>query len=409
STPDKIILETNVQEKPTGELQVSAGYSSLEGLILSLSIKERNFRGKGQELSAGVNISSYSKSVELGFTEPYLFGKNLALGFNVFRRDYNSFNYTNSNQRTSTYSQTTTGFQIRTGFSLTEFWAASVRYGLSYDQVTLDPAIYYGQITNPDGTVTIQCDPLKAGRYLCDAVGDFTTSSIGYSLIWDSTNNRGRPSAGQRFSFCQDLAGLFGGVNYLRTRANYDYWYAIGGSAWVVNFGAEGGYVFGYGGQPVRIVDRFYLGSPRFRGFDIRGVGPRIIRKPVLANGTVVEDESTWVNDSIGGQAYYLGRVELQVPLGSKGAELGLRPSVYVDVGGLWDAPQQIFITPPPPGQFGYKEFYYGDSASPRVSIGAGVSWNSPFGPFRFDLAKALVTQQGDVTKVFQFNVGTQF
>ena len=409
STPDKIILETNVQEKPTGELQASAGYSSLEGLILSLSIKERNFRGKGQELSAGLNISSYSKSIELGFTEPYLFGKNLALGFNVFRRDYNSFNYTNSDQRTSTYSQTTTGFQIRTGFSLTEFWAASVRYGLSYDQVTLDPAIYYGQITNPDGTVTIQCDPLKAGRYLCDAVGDFTTSSIGYSLIWDSTNNRGRPSSGQRFSFSQDLAGIFGGVDYLRTRANYDWWYAIGGSAWVVNFGAEGGYVFGYGGQDVRIVDRFYLGSPRFRGFDIRGVGPRIIRKPVLADGTVVEDESTWVNDSIGGQAYYLGRVELQVPLGSKGAELGLRPSVYVDVGGLWDAPQQIFITPPPPGQFGYKEFYYGDSAAPRVSIGAGVSWNSPFGPFRFDLAKALVTQQGDITKVFQFNVGTQF
>jgi outer membrane protein insertion porin family len=129
----------------------------------------------------------------------------------------------------------------------------------------------------------------------------------------------------------------------------------------------------------------------------------------VLANGTVIEDESSWVNDSIGGQAYYLGRIELQVPLGAKGAELGLRPSVYVDVGSLWNAPQQFFITPPPPGTAGYQEFYYGDSPTPRVSIGAGVSWNSPFGPFRFDLAKAIVTQQGDQTQVFQFNVGTQF
>jgi outer membrane protein insertion porin family len=409
SGPDKVILEANVQEKPTGQLQVSAGYSSLEGLILSLSITERNFRGKGQELRASANVSSYSKSIEAGFTEPYLFGRNLALGFDVFRRDYNSFNYTNTDQRTTTYNQNTTGFQIRTGFSLNEFWAASVRYGLSYDSVTIDPSIYYGPVTNPDGTVTIQCSPTLAGRYLCDAVGNFTTSSIGYSLLYDSTNNRGHPSAGQRFSFNQDLAGVLGGVDYLRTRVKYDYWHAIRGSGFVFNFGIEGGYILPYGGQDVRLVDRFFLGSPTLRGFAIRGVGPRIIRKPVLADGTVVQDESTWINDSIGGQAYYNGRLEVQVPLGSSGAELGLRPSIFADFGGLWDAPQVLLIPQPPLGTAGYREFRYGDSPTPRVSVGAGVSWNSPFGPFRFDLAKAIVKQEGDITQVFQFNVGTQF
>src|SRR3546814_3132460 len=86
STPDRVVLEVNVQEKPTGELQVSAGFSSLERFIVNLSITERNFRGKGQELRASVDYSTYSKSVNLGFTEPYLFDRNIALGGDVFRR-----------------------------------------------------------------------------------------------------------------------------------------------------------------------------------------------------------------------------------------------------------------------------------------------------------------------------------
>src|SRR3546814_8989926 len=63
SAPDRIVLETNVEEKSTGELQLSAGFSSLERFIVSASIRQRNFRGKGQELRASVNYSSYSKSV----------------------------------------------------------------------------------------------------------------------------------------------------------------------------------------------------------------------------------------------------------------------------------------------------------------------------------------------------------
>ena len=57
----------------------------------------------------------------------------------------------------------------------------------------------------------------------------------------------------------------------------------------------------------------------------------------------------------------------------------------------------------------GFKEFFLGDSPKPRVSIGIGVNWISPFGPLRLDLAKALLKQKGDETKLFSFNVGTQF
>ena len=91
SAPDRIILETNVEEKSTGELSLSAGFSSLERFIISAAVTQRNFRGKGQELRTSVNYSSYSKSVELGFTEPYLMDKNIALGGDIYRRDLNSF------------------------------------------------------------------------------------------------------------------------------------------------------------------------------------------------------------------------------------------------------------------------------------------------------------------------------
>ena len=76
SSPDRVVLEANVQERPTGELSLSAGYSSIERFVIQGSIRQRNFRGMGQELRASVDYSVYSKSINLGFTEPYLFGRN---------------------------------------------------------------------------------------------------------------------------------------------------------------------------------------------------------------------------------------------------------------------------------------------------------------------------------------------
>ena len=426
SAPDKVILEANVQEKPTGSISVSAGYSSLERFILSLSVSQRNFRGLGQELRASASLSSYSKSIEAGFTEPYLFNRNLALGFDLFRRDNRSFRYTgNGNDRNTTYKQVSTGGQVRVGFPITEYWAASVRYGLSLDEITLD-SIYF---TNG------ACDPLLAGRYLCDSIGKRTTSSVGYSVIFDDVNNRLRPSAGQRFTLSQDLAGVGGGVKYLRTRSTYDIYYALFGSGFVLNVGAEAGYIYGYdnrslapGQDKIRINDRFFLGEPQIRGFRIRGVGPRVQRNTLDANGVPLTSKNSFTDDAIGGRTYYRGRIEVQIPLGAAGSELGLRPSVFVDAGAVFGvARPTLSCQQPPPGvpqlpaslncaanngttgSAGFREFFLGDTPRPRVSVGAGVSWNSPFGPFRFDLAKALIKSPGDDTQLFQFNVGTQF
>ncbi|MDB5716760.1 MAG: surface antigen [Sphingomonas bacterium] len=464
SAPDRMILEANVEEKSTGELQVSAGFSSLEKFIVDLSIRERNFMGKGQEVRASVNYSTYSKSIEAGFTEPYLFDRNIAVGGDIFRRDYNSFNFIN-NDRNTTYQQVTTGFQLRLGVALTEFWSLAMRYGLSYDDVTLDKNTFFSD-ANGDGV--LECDPLLAGRYLCDAIGKRTTSSIGYSLVLDNLNNRIRPSAGQRAVLSQDFAGLGGSVKYLRTRIDADKYWGFGGG-FIFNAGFEGGYIMPLGGtrrdssgnaiDAVRLTDRFFLGEPQMRGFGIRGVGPRVQRSAYdTLTGTLLTNRDQITDDAIGGRAYYLGHLELEIPLGSGARELGLRPSVFVDAGAVFGVKKPKLtrlddfrdsngvigprvspirnaagelqcqnsttgvLTPTASGAcdtatstlFGnstapFQETFLGDSPKPRLSVGIGVNWNSPFGPFRINVAKALLKEPGDNTKLFSFNVGTQF
>lgn len=414
SAPDRIILEANVQERPTGELQVSAGFSSLERFILSMSVRQRNFRGRGQELRLSANISNFSRSVEAGFTEPYLFGRNLALGFDVFTRDFRSFRFTSNNTRDTTYTQSSTGFAVRVGFPITEFWAMQGRYSLAFENISLDEELFF---TNG------VCDPLLAGRFLCEALGKRTVSTIGYSVIFNNLNNNFRPTGGQRFSVSQDLAGVPMGVKYLRTRANYDRYSTLFGSGFILQLHGEGGYIFGYGGTSVLLTDRFFLGEPQMRGFRIRGVGPRVLRRPFDGDGNPITDRNFVTDDALGGQAYYYAKTEIEIPLGAGGAELGLRPSVFMDVGAVWQVddpaltcangpntnrPECLPYDPARPSN-GFEEVFLGNSPAPRVSVGIGVSWNSPFGPFRFDVAQVLRQQPGDDTQVFQFNVGTQF
>jgi len=445
SASDRVILSTTLEEKATGQLQVSAGFSSLERFLLNLSIEQRNFRGMAQTLRASVNYSSYSKSVELGFTEPYVFDRNIALGFDVYRRDYSNFNFI-AGDRNTTYKQTTTGLTLRGGAPLTEYMQLGARYGLNFDDVTLDENTFF---TDPDGPGPLPafCDPLRVSRYLCEAIGERTTSSLGYSLLYDATDNRLRATRGHRFSINQDFAGLGGDVKYLRTRANAQKFWNVG-KGFIFSASVEGGYIHSFenapgpGTDPVRITDRFFLGEPQIRGFDIRGIGPRVQRIPYDSDGNPVTDRKQFfADDSLGGRAYYVGRAELEIPLSSSFREMGLRPSIFVDAGALFSLNDPIVTpiapnspltkdrcfdsngnaTPRPeaqacpsgtqlvPGIAAFNEVYLGDTAKPRLSIGFGVNWNSPFGPFRIDIAKALLKADGDNTKLITFNVGTAF
>lgn len=432
---DRVALTLDVEEKATGELQLSAGYSSIERIVFSGSITQRNFMGKAQQLSLGLNWSRYSRSVQVGFVEPYFLGRQILLGGDIYRRDYNSFNYIGG-ERNETYSQLSTGGGIRLGFPVTEFLSFGTRYSLVQDDISLSEEIYY---TDPDGNgpLDAECDPLKAGTYLCNELGKRITSSIGYSIAFNNTDGI-RPTRGHALSLSQDFAGLGGDVKYLRTIVNGAKYFRLPAD-FILSFQLQGGYIHSFqdpkseGLDPIRLTDRFF--GPNFRGFDIRGIGPRVRRTPYNAAGELVE-ESGRVTNALGGTAYYFGRTELEIPVSAGVRNFGLRPSAFVDIGSVWKLTTPVLTDivaicyPTTDGlgdpiqlnagescpdmdnwirQSGYKETYLGDSIKPRLSIGIGVNWVSPFGPLRIDLAKALIKQDGDDTKLFSFNVGTQF
>ncbi|WP_370034741.1 outer membrane protein assembly factor BamA [Qipengyuania mesophila] len=466
SAPDRIVLEANVEEQATGELQLSAGFSSIENFILAGSIRQRNFRGRGQTIGLSLNYSRYSKSAQVSFSEPYVFDRNISAGVDIYRRDLNSFNFRN-NQRNTTFQQSTTGISLRAGVPLTEYVSAIGSYTFNYDDVSLDEGLYF---SDRDGDGVATCDPLLASRYLCEAIGKRTSSILGLTFNYNTLDSRLRPTRGETLSWTTEFAGLGGDVKYIRSRARAGKYWPVGGG-FIFSVTGEGGWIRSLednniaGQDDVRLTDRFFLGEPQMRGFDIRGVGPRIVRLryldddndsstplvPQTIEEALASDQR--VDDALGGKAYYLGRAELEIPLGSGAREMGIRPSIFVDVGSLFSVTRPILQDYPDglqatdangnllylqqgvdedgndiiesvtnrfapdgsentrsviPGTY-FKEVFVGDSPAPRISVGVGVNWNSPFGPFRIDVSHVLKKQVGDDDKMFSFNVGTQF
>ncbi|MBX7495710.1 outer membrane protein assembly factor BamA [Qipengyuania sp. 6B39] len=464
SAPDRIVLEANVEEQATGQLQLSAGFSSLESFILAGSIQQRNFRGRGQTVGLSLNYSRYSKSAQVSFSEPYVFDRNISAGIDIYRRDFNSFNFRN-NERNTTYQQATTGLSIRAGVPLTEYLSAIGSYTFNYDDVSLGDEFF-----DADGTC-------RATRYLCEAIGQRSSSILGLSLNYNSLDSRLRPTRGESVSWTTEVAGLGGSEKYVRMRTRMAKYWPLGGG-FIFSLAGEGGWIRGFGGEEapgvdeIRLTDRFFLGEPQMRGFDIRGIGPRIVRLDYVVDPddtdgprilTSLEDalaNNQRRDDSIGGKAYYLGRAELEIPLGSGAREMGIRPSVWLDVGSLFSITRPVLIDQPNGRQVSidgvlqytgplldsdgnirldadgdpiigrtpnatapdgtpndpeidpfsyYREVLVGDSYSPRIAAGFGVNWNSPFGPFRIDVSQVIKKQPGDDTKTFSFNVGTQF
>jgi len=444
SQPDRIVLDVKVEEQATGELNLGAGFSSLENFIFDFSIRERNLAGKGQDLRLGLRLSGTRQEIDLGFTEPYFLGRNVAAGFDIFARRVDSTSYG------SIFDTKSIGFSLRAGMALNEYWTLSTRYTLRQDDVTIPSSIIEAQFSSvvtsleaqraaatpdqeqeilqtydlngdgvisasdfsSDGESTPTNDEMVAASYsraFQESIGKRYQSIIGYSAGFNTLNAVIRPTRGHSFYFHQDFAGLGGSVRYLRNRINFDnYWTPWQG--WTFRIGGEAGYITGLG-QDLRLNDKFFIGGPRMRGFDTSGIGPRDFN-----NGS---NSST---GSLGGTAFYIGRAELFFPMGDLALESGINASIFADVGSLFWAKEndltectfslaewEAFEADTSIGFDHNTDCLAGNSAAPRVAVGIGFSWQSPFGPFRIDLTKALKKQLGDRPQTLQFNVGTTF
>ena len=365
SAPDRSIINVNVSEQPTGELSVGAGFSSVDAFTVNLGISERNFRGRGQNVVARLEWGSLRQQVDFRFTEPKFLGRDLRAGFDLFHSRYDLSEY-------SSYDYRSTGGGLRLSYPLNGYTLFSARYFLKSDEIIV-PNSY----CNSGGL---------GSSALCDQVGSYLNSSLGYTLQVNRTNDPVRPTRGWAGSLRQDFAGIGGDVNYVKTEADASYYYGIT-PEWVVSVQGSTGYVSGWNGDPIRINDRFFKGGNSFRGFETAGMGPR--------------DLDT--TDALGGNFYAIGTVELTVP-NYLPEQYGIKTSLFADVGTLGVLDDRYTLT-----STGLPDATIVDELSLRASAGISIHWRSPMGPIRFDISKVLAKEDYDKTESFRFSTSTQF
>jgi outer membrane protein insertion porin family len=380
SAPDRTNLNFEVQEQSTGELSVSAGFSSADSVVGSFSLTEKNLMGKGQFLRLQLQVSSERQQLDLRFTEPYFLDRNLSAGIDAYS--------THQEAEESFYSSDVIGIGLRLGFPTSEFGRVGLRYTLRQDEIDYD---IDGIIQATNDNRNAQTPPLgnlipadeatlRANyRELEDPV---ITSVLGYTFLYDERDDPIEPRAGYRFSVSQDLAGLGGDKKYLRTEAQADWYQRIWGDDFVLTTSLNAGHIMSWGDEDLVINDRFFKGGGSFRGFKTSGVGPRD-----LLSGS-----------SVGGELFAIGTLELSVP-NFLPDDLGIKTSLFADVGTVGLVENK--------GICGTLECI-NDDMSLRASIGASVSWNSPFGPVRLDFSHVLAKENYDQTETIRFSAGTK-
>ncbi len=428
SAQDRVVLDVELVEQSTGELSFGAGYSTSEGVIGDVSITERNLLGNGQFLRLRLAGSKERMQIDLSFTEPRFLDRNIAAGFDIFHKTVQA--------STSTpYESTKTGASLRLGFPLSEkLWVQS-SYTLSRDTITI-PGDYANtaslgikQACNFQGT-TYQAGPGPGGyNYYDPATGalingtgipdatqlstatlqvvnagsckdeTYYTSATGLSLTYDDRNHPRNPTRGTFFSLGTDFAGLGGDVKYVRVQGEARAYYPITEKITLVGR-ATAGHIQGWGGEDVKLLDLFYKGGETIRGFNRAGIGAR----------------DTLTGNALGGTTFWAATAEVRFPIPLVPEELGISAAVFADAGSLFGttAPidalnTQCTTTGDPAALRRSRGICLADDSSIRSSAGGSILWNSPLGPLRLDIAKALTKKDYDQTQLIRFGASTKF
>jgi outer membrane protein insertion porin family len=375
SAPDRVILDVELVEQSTGELSFGAGYSTSEGMIGDVSISERNLLGRGQFLRLRLAGSQERMQIDLSFTEPRFLDRNLAAGFDLFHKDVNL-------SSASAFRTRTTGGSVRLAFPITENLWLTNSYSLTLS------SIYDVQ----EG----------ASRAIKEAQGEAITSTWGTSLGYDARNHPKNPTSGYYMMGSSEFAGVGGDVQFWRLTAEGRYYYPISEKITFVAR-ALGGHISGWGGEDIRLVDLFYKGGETIRGFNRGGFGPRDLL----------------TRDALGGDTFWAATAEVRFPLPFIPDDLGMSAAAFADAGSLFGAgasakaldgycgqPAKIN---PISGVMSWDGICLADSGGIRASAGVSLIWNSPLGPLRLDIAKALKKETYDTEQLIRFGASTRF
>jgi outer membrane protein insertion porin family len=343
SSKDKIIVNIDVTEKATGVFSIGGGYSSVDGLLGTLNLSQRNFLGRGWIVSLQLVGGGKVQNGTISFTEPWLFDRPLSAGFDLF-----------NNRRVFTdYTSNSLGADIRFGYPIGDYSRWNILYRASQDK-----------ISNVADNASIN---------LLDQQGTHLTSLIGLGLSRDTRDNAFEATRGSNSSVGLDVAGIGFGEQWFRTLASTSYFHP----AWwnhVIGARLMGGYSLGWGRDSVPLFERFFLGGPNsIRSFKAQEVSPKD------SSGTL-----------IGGNIELVGNVEYTVPL-----FYGIRAAAFFDVGNVWgpdiSAGQKFDIT----------DLHYAAGAGFRwvspfgpIRVDYGVNLNpargEKFGNFHFSVGSAF-------------------
>ena len=355
SEETKAVVKLRVEERSTGELGLGIGYSTTDGALANIVLRERNLLGKGQDIRASISISQRRQQFDISFTEPYFLDRELSAGIDLFHT-------TIDNSNISSFTSTRTGVGLRLGYEISERWSQRLRYTIRQDEVT----------NVPD----------TASELVKEQEGETLTSLVGQDLTYDRRDNKVSPTYGFFVQLSTDYAGLGGDLNYVRVRLVNGYYLPITENI-ITSLRLTGGIIEGID-QDVRITDSFNLGGDNLRGFATSGVGPRDLL----------------TGDALGGKKVAYGSLAVRFPIGLP-QEFGISGSLFSDFGVLTDIDKTDadFVDPTD----------IVDKPSIRVSWGTGLAWNSPVGPLRLDFAWPLKQEKFDIIEVFRLRFGTRF
>ena len=292
-----LFVDVDVEEQPTGSLNFGGTFSVNEGFGLAVTLTEKNFVGRGQEVNLSFTTAEESERYGFQFIEPNFLGRDVRFGLLL--------DFSESDSEFTTYDSETLIFQPSLTFPVSENGRLQLRYTAESIDIIARDAGTHGAIVGND---------IAAGEQL--------SSALGYTYTYDTRVTGLNPDAGFLFEFSQDFSGLGGDSRFIKTTAK-----AIGqkrafNGDLVLRATLEGG-ALTFNSGTNRTVDRFILAPEILRGFEPGGIGPR---------------DTTGVNsgDPLGGNFYVAARFEAEFPLGLP-EEYGIRGSVFYDVGNLWD------------------------------------------------------------------------
>jgi len=349
--PDQVDLNVSVAERPTGSLQLGAGFSSAEKLALSFSIKQENAFGTGNYLSAEVNTSKFNRTLALTSVNPYFTADGVSRTVDLYHRTSRPYDEQGGN-----YQLVTSGAGLRFGIPFSEvdtvffggsFERTEIRPGTSIPAAYLDYADRFGTISN-----TL---PLSVGWSRDDRDSSLTPS-------------RGRF---QRFS---GEWGVAGDARYLRGDYQFQQYLPLA-RLYTLAFNGELGFGRGLSDRPYPVFKNFYSGGlGSVRGYQQGTLGPRDV-----------------TGASIGGARKITLNAEVITPFPGAGNDRSLRLFGFFDVGNVFGENEKVRL------------------ADLRASVGFGLSWLSPIGPLRIAIAEPFRTQAGDKIQRLQFQIGTSF